>query len=179
MRMIVFVASGILTTCHHHDVVVHFLRSVGDDVSFTLLGHYAADVALLRLQVVGDFAGLVAVLAVFEHRPADPLVVDAVVHTGGVNLAAVGGHADKFARQLHLLVFQITPTVQVGRTVGHHHHRIVCLVVNRRFDILAGANRPLRCGRHTIRLHAICLHTIRLCADCAQCFLSPHRHRAE
>ena len=75
MRVLVIVAGRILSSGHHHLRTSHFLRLVGNDISFALLGHNMPDITLLRLEVIRDLIRLVLVLAVLEDRLTFPLVL--------------------------------------------------------------------------------------------------------
>ena len=159
MRMVVVVTSRVLTTRHHHLVAFYFLGLVGDDISLSLLRHYVADVTFLRLDIIRNLVRLVAVVAFFEHRPAFPFVIDTVINPSCVNLARVYIHADVVGRQLHLLILQLTFSMQISRSVRHHHHRVRRLVMYRcrqrtLFLLLLRLLYAIRCQRipcYTIR----------------------------
>ena len=81
------VASRVLTARHHHLIAFYFLGLVGDDVPLALLRHHVADVTFLRLYVIGNLVGLVAVFAIFENGLAFPFVLQTIVHSPRINEA--------------------------------------------------------------------------------------------
>ena len=134
MRMLMVVASGVLTTRHHHLVLLGFLGSVGNDIALTLLRHHMADITFLGFDVIGHLVGFVAILSVLEDRLANPFVFRGVIDAMCIDEAAIQVHADILRGQLHVFVLDLTLTVQIGVTVAGHDHRVRGLIVHRSRD---------------------------------------------
>ena len=160
------IAGRVLATGNRHLVSRQFLRAVSYDISLALLADHMTDIAFLSLDVIRYLVGLIFVLPVFEDRSADPFLVDGVIDTTGVYLAAVDVHSDVFRVQFHLLVGQHTLAVQISRSVACHDHRVVRLVVDRGFQVIF----CLRLG--FLRLNTVsCLPISVSRSNCSPCWM--------
>ena len=125
VRVFMVVASRVFAARHHQFLITQFLGLIGDDISFALLRHNVADKSFLRLDVVCYLAGFVTVIAVLEHRFADPFVCKRVIYAYCIDRRAVGFHTDIFGIQFHCLVVDYALTVQERCSVAKHDARLL------------------------------------------------------
>ena len=102
--MIVIVAGGVFSSCHHQNIVIGFLGPLCQDISFSLFGYRVEDDTFLSLEVVGHLVGLITIFSFRKHGFAYPFVLNGIQHTPCVQRTAVHVYADIFSGELHGLV---------------------------------------------------------------------------
>ena len=145
--MLVVVARGVASVLHVVLLVVALLGTLAGDVSFPLFGGDVVDETALRLEVVAHLLRLIRSLAVLEHRFA----LDGsrgVLHSVGVDNAAVHVHRHDGGSQLDGLVIDFRIAIHAGKAVDGCHDRGVCRrESDRRFEgiLLLGSGICLQC----------------------------------
>ena len=129
--MLMIIASRVFTTRHHHHIVIHLLRLLGQHIAFALLSHHIANDTFLRLQIIRNLFRFVLVFLVFENRLSFQLIVDAVIHAARINDIAIHIAANIIRLQLHFLIVNRALSMQKCISVTQHHHRILRRVTNR------------------------------------------------
>ena len=135
---VVELAGGVFAALDVGHVVAHLLDLLAMDVAVVLGGDDVRDLALLGLEVVFDFAGVVVGVGLDEDGVAVQSPVG-VGHAAGIQLAVLEVDFDVVGAELHVLVLHHGAAEEVGvAALQVVDHGILCAVLHRGGDGVGG-----------------------------------------
>ena len=108
VRMIVIVTSGVFSTCHHQQTIIHFFGSIRYHIALRLFSYRIANKTFLRLQIIVNLTRLITILAFRKNRPTYPLILYRIQNANRIQCTTIHTHTYVLRRQVHTLILQFT-----------------------------------------------------------------------
>ena len=108
VRMIMIITSGVFSTCHHQQTIIHFLCFIRYHIALRLFSYRIANKTFLRLQIIVNFTRLITILTFRKNRPTYPLILYRIQNASRIQCTTIHTHAYIFRCQIHLLILQFT-----------------------------------------------------------------------
>ena len=111
VRMIVIVTSGVFSTCHHQQTIIHFFGSIRYHIALRLFCYRIANKTFLRLQIIVNLTRLITILAFTKNRSTNPLILYRIQNASRIQCTTIHTHTYVLRRQVHILILQFTRAI--------------------------------------------------------------------